>query len=467
VKYIHSIIAILAVAAVVSEAREASAQATIPPPKINEVNAGEGGLAPRYGPFIELYNDQQAPMDLSLWTLENNDGSATVALSNVQLAAGDFYVICGTTGEPVPDCDQMDANLPTIAADTTIGFVSSVSVTFDGGVLGNAPDPVTRSALTTGRYPDGAIRETNTFRLMCPTPGTANEQPGGLTCGVVINEVDYDQGETDNARFVELAVYDERSLACAELRFADPNDAETTFIFPEEMDVSMPGDFIVICDDKDVTANCDYEFTETELGCGTSDDIAFSDTGKHGIALYAQIRVPPYDSLSYNGLVDGYTEGGVEAVSDIASPGPISINRVPDYADTQVNGDDFVVACATPGAENATDLSSCDLCGTLVVEGDEECDEGGEENTATCEVDCTLPACGDGIFNAAAGEECDPTDPDPDAPACTDDCILAGAFARGSGGCGTGCAASKGGSVGGLALMGLVLLVLVRRRRRY
>ncbi|MEE8312406.1 MAG: DUF4215 domain-containing protein, partial [Candidatus Binatia bacterium] len=49
--------------------------------------------------------------------------------------------------------------------------------------------------------------------------------------------------------------------------------------------------------------------------------------------------------------------------------------------------------------------SSCRTCGNKVVEGPEACDEAGA--TAMCDIDCTLPACGDGVFNPAAGEECD------------------------------------------------------------
>ncbi len=36
----------------------------------------------------------------------------------------------------------------------------------------------------------------------------------------------------------------------------------------------------------------------------------------------------------------------------------------------------------------------------------EECDSGGQD-TAACDADCTLPECGDGHLNRAAGEECD------------------------------------------------------------
>jgi cysteine-rich repeat protein len=47
------------------------------------------------------------------------------------------------------------------------------------------------------------------------------------------------------------------------------------------------------------------------------------------------------------------------------------------------------------------------VCGNNHVENlVEQCDTGGVD-TATCDSDCTLPACGDGHLNTAAGEQCD------------------------------------------------------------
>jgi cysteine-rich repeat protein len=44
-------------------------------------------------------------------------------------------------------------------------------------------------------------------------------------------------------------------------------------------------------------------------------------------------------------------------------------------------------------------------CGDGVVDPGETCDTGGA--SATCDSDCTAPACPDGITNVAAGEQCD------------------------------------------------------------
>jgi cysteine-rich repeat protein len=45
------------------------------------------------------------------------------------------------------------------------------------------------------------------------------------------------------------------------------------------------------------------------------------------------------------------------------------------------------------------------ICGNGRTDPGEDCDDSGE--SAACDDDCTLPECGDGNFNASAGEECD------------------------------------------------------------
>src|SRR6185503_8356696 len=59
-------------------------------------------------------------------------------------------------------------------------------------------------------------------------------------------------------------------------------------------------------------------------------------------------------------------------------------------------------------------------CGDGVVKaGEESCDTKGE--SATCDVDCTMPECGDGLRNAAAGEACDSA---ADTLGCNANCTL-------------------------------------------
>ena len=78
------------------------------------------------------------------------------------------------------------------------------------------------------------------------------------------------------------------------------------------------------------------------------------------------------------------------------------------------------------------DTSDCDACsnactivtgcGDGVVCGHEACDDGGTDDCDGCSASCTLESgllCGDGIVNAACGEECDPPAPDVCSNLCT------------------------------------------------
>jgi cysteine-rich repeat protein len=60
-------------------------------------------------------------------------------------------------------------------------------------------------------------------------------------------------------------------------------------------------------------------------------------------------------------------------------------------------------------------------CGNGTTEADEECDPGATE-TASCDIDCTMPRCRDATLNVATGETCDHGG---DSMACDSDCSVA------------------------------------------
>ncbi|MCK6554690.1 DUF4215 domain-containing protein [Candidatus Binatia bacterium] len=66
-----------------------------------------------------------------------------------------------------------------------------------------------------------------------------------------------------------------------------------------------------------------------------------------------------------------------------------------------------------------TIVLAANQCGNGALDPGEVCDDGGE--SATCDDDCTLAACGDGTVNRTAGEECDDANSD-DHDACRNDC---------------------------------------------
>jgi cysteine-rich repeat protein len=57
----------------------------------------------------------------------------------------------------------------------------------------------------------------------------------------------------------------------------------------------------------------------------------------------------------------------------------------------------------SPGCDDSCQRTNC---GDGIKDPGEDCDEGAI-NTATCDLDCTFPACGDEVHNLLAGEPCD------------------------------------------------------------
>ena len=66
------------------------------------------------------------------------------------------------------------------------------------------------------------------------------------------------------------------------------------------------------------------------------------------------------------------------------------------------------------------DSPSDSQCGDAILQGDEECDTGGE--SPLCNHNCTLAYCGDGTLNPAAGEECDDAS---ESEVCNHNCTYA------------------------------------------
>ena len=71
--------------------------------------------------------------------------------------------------------------------------------------------------------------------------------------------------------------------------------------------------------------------------------------------------------------------------------------------------------------DNGVVDGSCRACGNGFLEPGEACDEGVQ--SATCDADCSLPECGDGLFNALNGEECDDGN-SIDGDGCDRGCLL-------------------------------------------
>lgn len=110
--------------------------------------------------------------------------------------------------------------------------------------------------------------------------------------------------------------------------------------------------------------------------------------------------------------LDGGSEGGESDVGETGSDGGtgnMSASTAVDSTDPSATDD---------GSTGDPDPA----CGNGVVEGDEECDQGGANaDTAACKSDCTDQFCGDGF--TGPGEGCDDANMD-DTDACSNTCAL-------------------------------------------
>lgn len=147
--------------------------------------------------FVEIKNISTSAINLDGWTLEVVNGSGggasvarTIALPNVDLAAGDYFVVCGDAAN-VANCDldvSPDSNLIQNGAPDAVGLrnmgalIDAVSYEGDSGAPytegsgSSLEDSSSISDLSISRFPDGIDTDQNNVDLSqrCITPGTAN-----------------------------------------------------------------------------------------------------------------------------------------------------------------------------------------------------------------------------------------------------------------------------------------------------
>jgi hypothetical protein len=119
---------------------------------------------------------------------------------------------------------------------------------------------------------------------------------------------------------------------------------------------------------------------------------------------------PPLEDSGTTGTTEAGTEG-VEQTGDASTA----------TTGSPLDGGSSVGTTGTEseGSTGQTDTGPDPVCGDGLVEGMEDCDDGGE--SATCDSDCTPFECGDETVNATAGEECDELG---ETATCDSDCTL-------------------------------------------
>ena len=208
-----------------------------PPPMIielviNEVDYDQSGGDT--AEFIELLNTGATPINLSgfeLLLVNGGDMStyATIALPDVDLAAGDYFVVCANPFltpncdlDVMPDTDLIQNGAPdAIALVDAMGVVEGGAATIDvvsyegdvagfveGSGVGLEDDPaVDNSGIS--RFPDGTDTDMNNVDLSprCVTPGEANTMDtAGCASPVTALEIFDIQGSGELSAFDGMVV---------------------------------------------------------------------------------------------------------------------------------------------------------------------------------------------------------------------------------------------------------------------
>ncbi len=172
------------------------------------------------------------------------------------------------------------------------------------------------------------------------------------------------------------------------------------------------------CDDAGASADCDADCTTRECGDGVVNQSGGEacDTTTNTTLCDIDCTQP----LCGDGLTNATTgeacdDSGFSAACDADCSLPVCGDSVVNAAageacdDGDATGGDGCSANCTQveagWACGAAGAACTEVCGDLLRVGTEECDDGGP--SASCNADCTVSSCGDGVVNAAAGEVCD------------------------------------------------------------
>lgn len=175
----------------------------------------------------------------------------------------------------------------------------------------------------------------------------------GTVAPLIINEVDYDQVNSDTAEFIELKANASLNLSTYQLQLVNgSNDSVyATIILP---DVPMAaGQYYVVCTNTATTPNCDLD------GNGSASTDLLQNGAPDGIRLARVSGNATVDAMSYEGNMTCCTEGLPVTQADDNVTAHIGLSRFADGTDTNSNANDFSLRCISPGSANIPTTSSC------------------------------------------------------------------------------------------------------------
>lgn len=301
--------------------------------------------------FVEIKNNEIEDIDLSNFDLVfTNPTNSTLFPLNGVLVPGDYFVVGAAGGVPnldmsfalSPDYVAGEFNSIALLYQPTGEFAdlagNSGALGFEGASIpnldeGNFLDYVVGFS----RIPDGMDTDQNStdFQMACHTPGEPNVLDIPCVSLMVINEVDK-LGANGDSVYVEL--YNKTPI------LADLDG------FILEFDDATNLDSIIL---DGTIGNQEYRVFSIASSGFDSDHVTImlQDTQSTTIVDRLTIAQTPV------GLPNTENE-----FATLDASNTLSISRIPDGQDTDDNGNDFELVCATLGSENFNDLS-CDLVG--------------------------------------------------------------------------------------------------------
>jgi endonuclease/exonuclease/phosphatase family metal-dependent hydrolase len=175
----------------------AAAQAASTTLVINEIDYDQVGLDT--AEYLEIRNVSAAPINLGPYQLQLINGAnlnvySSTSLPAVELAAGDYFVVCGNNAN-VPNCDlditpndDLIQNGSPDAARIRLGTDPVDTVSYEGDTTGftegtgtSAADSNAVADISIARVPDGCDRDQNDtdFQVDAISPGAANTPGSG------------------------------------------------------------------------------------------------------------------------------------------------------------------------------------------------------------------------------------------------------------------------------------------------
>jgi endonuclease I len=287
-------------------------------------------------------------------------GAQALALAGGANHAGNLYFLAGTTEGTAPGFDFGGQHIPL----NPFGAYFSMTLAGPGALLaphlgflngfGNASAAFSLPAGLSPTLAGITVHHAYvTLNGALNLNGVSNAAAVTLTHSIgtprlVINEIDYDQPGTDTAEYVEIfnAGDGDQSLANAVLEFW--NGADNTIYRTVALSAAGPtlpaGGYLVVRS----SAVSVPPSALSVLFTGAQDNI--QNGAPDGLKLKDGALV--LDSMSYEGVMPGVTEGAAGAGTDSPS-GTMSLARSPNGVDSNSNAADFAVtATLTPGAAN-------------------------------------------------------------------------------------------------------------------